>query len=173
MPLDTSILRLFVYGTLKRGQRNHAAYCRGLLSAQPAQILGRLYDLPAGYPMLAVPPEMVLALGTADLLADVRRQDEAFPAAQTGAEPWDVHTAPGAPWQLIAGELFEFADPLPALIACDALEEFQPGGGGTYDRVLVRLAEPFGLMAWTYVAPGGQLPAGARDCGTSWPADRS
>lgn len=160
------MLRLFVYGTLKRGQRNHGRYCQGLTRARAARVLGRLYNLPAGYPMLAVPPESVLACGTADLAADLGLQDATYGAADSPA-------AAGTTWSLIEGELFEFADPLPALRACDALEEFEPGGGGTYDRVLLRLAEPAGLVVWTYVAPGGRLPHGARDCGSSWPVARA
>lgn len=160
------MLRLFVYGTLKRGQRNHAAYCRGLASALAARIVGRLYDLPAGYPMLAVPAEAILAYGTSDLWADAELQE-----GYSGTEM--PRLSADLPWRLIEGELFEFADPLATLEACDALEGFEPGGTGLYDRVLVRLAEPAGLVVWTYIAPGGQLPGGAQDCGSIWPVPKT
>jgi gamma-glutamylcyclotransferase (GGCT)/AIG2-like uncharacterized protein YtfP len=48
-------LRLFVYGTLKRGFSNHRRLCRGLVRADAAEIRGKLYDLPAGYPALLIP----------------------------------------------------------------------------------------------------------------------
>ena len=55
-----SALWLFVYGTLKRGHSNHARYCAGYDACVPASVRGALYSLPAGYPMLAVPPETII-----------------------------------------------------------------------------------------------------------------
>lgn len=66
-------LQVFVYGTLKRGGANFASYCHGALDVRPARVWGRLYALSAGYPMLAVPPESVLATGTADPAHDLAR----------------------------------------------------------------------------------------------------
>lgn len=45
---------VFVYGTLKPGGTYHQRYCAPYLhTAQPAQVLGKLYDLPAlGYPVM-------------------------------------------------------------------------------------------------------------------------
>ena len=42
---------VFVYGTLKPGEVNHARYCSGAV-AQPAIAYGQLYALPAGYPAM-------------------------------------------------------------------------------------------------------------------------
>lgn len=45
--------RVFVYGTLKPGERYHDRYCAGhVFTAQEALIYGELYDLPFGYPAL-------------------------------------------------------------------------------------------------------------------------
>jgi hypothetical protein len=77
------LLRLFVYGTLKRGFHNFERYCRGVISIEAAHTIGRLYLLPQGYPMLVVPSQHQLALGTTDYLADVGTQARA--AAQGGA----------------------------------------------------------------------------------------
>ena len=69
----SGMLRLFVYGTLKRGYWNHDAFCLGVLEVREAQVRGRLYEGP-GFPLLEVPEEDVLASGTADPLADVATQ---------------------------------------------------------------------------------------------------
>ncbi|WP_298616140.1 gamma-glutamylcyclotransferase [uncultured Thermosynechococcus sp.] len=48
-----TLLRLFVYGTLKPGYQPHDTLCRPWLSEhQPALVRGRLYHLPMGYPAL-------------------------------------------------------------------------------------------------------------------------
>lgn len=54
-------IRLFVYGTLKRGYGNHQRYCSSAVSIEPARVWGRLYHLSAGFPALEVPEESVLA----------------------------------------------------------------------------------------------------------------
>ncbi|MGA1476228.1 MAG: gamma-glutamylcyclotransferase family protein, partial [Prochlorothrix sp.] len=53
-------LTVFVYGTLKPGERNHVSHCQpGLLSDQAAQIPGQIYHLPQGYPALVDGPGWV------------------------------------------------------------------------------------------------------------------
>jgi gamma-glutamylcyclotransferase (GGCT)/AIG2-like uncharacterized protein YtfP len=47
-------IRVFVYGTLKPGEENYERYCKSYCKAQAAMVLGRLYDLPLGYPALTV-----------------------------------------------------------------------------------------------------------------------
>jgi gamma-glutamylcyclotransferase (GGCT)/AIG2-like uncharacterized protein YtfP len=167
------LLRVFVYGTLKRGERNHAAYCRGAVSAQPALVIGRLYHLPQGYPMLDVPLSAVLALGSQDALADVGKQDtpQLDPLSEDQAAAGSAAGATGAEagaWELIAGELLQFDEPQAVLRGFDRLEDFRPDAESHYHRALVRLAEPAGMTAWTYIAPGGQLPPGAVPCGADW-----
>lgn len=47
------MLRVFVYGTLKPGQSNYARYCGNrVLQSQEAQVQGKLFDLPLGYPAM-------------------------------------------------------------------------------------------------------------------------
>ena len=48
---SSGVLRLFVYGTLKRGYWNHDPFCRGVLAIQEAQVRGRLFEGP-GFPVL-------------------------------------------------------------------------------------------------------------------------
>lgn len=45
-------LEFFVYGTLKRGFRNHDRFCRDLLAVEDAMIGGRLFETPSGIPVL-------------------------------------------------------------------------------------------------------------------------
>jgi gamma-glutamylcyclotransferase (GGCT)/AIG2-like uncharacterized protein YtfP len=50
---STSILQVFVYGTLKPGETNYQHYCGGKVkSATPVYTRGNLYSLPVGYPAL-------------------------------------------------------------------------------------------------------------------------
>ncbi|CAA9259214.1 MAG: hypothetical protein AVDCRST_MAG77-2595 [uncultured Chloroflexi bacterium] len=47
------MLRVFVYGTLKPGERNFERYCaRSDVGNEPAVTRGCLYDLPMGYPAM-------------------------------------------------------------------------------------------------------------------------
>ena len=71
-----TILRLFVYGTLKRGYWNHQRFCAQARSVEPAVVWGRLYHLHAGFPALEVPEGLILARGTSDPLTDARRQQK-------------------------------------------------------------------------------------------------
>lgn len=56
------MLKVFVYGTLKPGERNHQLYCAQAVSVQEAIAYGKLYDLPMGYPA-AIFPETSLVRG--------------------------------------------------------------------------------------------------------------
>jgi gamma-glutamylcyclotransferase (GGCT)/AIG2-like uncharacterized protein YtfP len=153
-------LNLFVYGTLKRGQRNHERFCQDLDTAQEATVRGRLYELPYGFPALVVPEADVLASGTANYLADVKTQNHTQARPQGSLLGWDT----------IYGELFTFDDPEERLPAFDDLEGFRPGEKGLYERVLVpaTLSETnTTLPAWVFTVecPSGiYLPRGC------WPA---
>jgi hypothetical protein len=65
------MLRLFVYGTLKRGFWNHDRFCRGVLTVEDAVVRGRLFETSSGIPVLVVPEDDILAVGTTNPLADV------------------------------------------------------------------------------------------------------
>ena len=65
-----AMLKLFVYGTLKRGYWNHGPFCHGVLQIQEARVRGRLYE-GTGYPLLEVPEQDILAHGTLHPWADV------------------------------------------------------------------------------------------------------
>ena len=150
----------FVYGTLKRGQRNHKRFCRGALAAREATVRGRLYDLPYGYPALIVPKEDVQATGTGEYLSDVQASSHMQFGPQEEIPDWDT----------VYGELLTFDDPEECLPDLDALEGFCPGESGFYSRVLVptTLTEAGKtVLAWAYAVDstsGEYLPEGR------WPA---
>ena len=154
-------LLMFFYGTLKRGHRNHDAFCRGGRFVDEASLRGKVYGLPLGYPALIVPEEDVLAVGTGAPLNDAAVQRRL--ARERGeARP------PGGP--LVFGELFAFDDPATRLPALDRLEGFDPEAGSSpYRRVLLPAvtASNDSVLAWAYVVEatsGVHLPEGR------WPA---
>ena len=160
------IMRVFVYGTLKRGERNHDRFCRGVLQVEQATMWGRLYHLPVGYPMLVVPPPLILALGTGDYLAD--EQTELRLSRELETSPRTADTSIAGDWLPIAGEILTFDDPATRFPKLDRLEQFVPGGKSFYDRVLVQPLPPAIGAVWTYIATGGRLPEGAACIGDRW-----
>jgi len=157
------ILRLFVYGTLKRGCWNHDRFCRGVLSVEEAVVRGRLYEMPSGIPVLQVPEEDILARGTADPLADVATQVRFAEDLASILEPVP-ESATAGDWAPVYGEFLTFDDPESRLPAIDRLEGFHPGGRSLYRRVLVPVCMEQGrrLTAWAYVAGQSISPGGLR-----------
>ena len=69
-----TVLKVFVYGTLKAGQRDHDRISEDVASIEQATVRGRLFDLPVGDPALDVPGMDILAVGTLDPAADLETQ---------------------------------------------------------------------------------------------------
>jgi gamma-glutamylcyclotransferase (GGCT)/AIG2-like uncharacterized protein YtfP len=158
-------LDVFVYGTLKRSQVNHEAFCRGALAVEDAWTRGRLFHLPAGYPALEIAPGCLLAEGTADLAADLALQDRW--RERLRHDPPAPVEEPAYPRAF--GEWVSFGDPGVRLPRLDRLEVFRPGRRSLYQRVLVLawvgeadLPRP----AWTYVQA---QPRGTRVPSGRWP----
>ncbi len=138
-PNTNGMLRLFVYGTLKRGFWNHDRFCRGVLTVEDAVVRGRLFETSSGIPILQVPEEDILAVGTTNPLADVATQAHVT-ARISNSEPTPDRLpkkGTGAPWGPVYGEILTFGDPETRLPAIDRLEGFHPGGPCLYRRVLV------------------------------------
>ena len=148
--MNTSgMLKLFVYGTLKRGYWNHDAFCEGVLEIREAQVLGRLYEGP-GFPLLEVPDEDIHAYGTANHLADVATQAALFDWVGSEPRPAPECATTGA-WGVVYGELLTFDDPESRLPAIDRLEGFRPGGSSLYRRVLIpATVNGSRELAWVY-----------------------
>ena len=154
-PNTNGMLRLFVYGTLKRGFWNHDRFCRGVLTVEDAVVRGRLFETSSGIPVLQVPEEDILAVGTTNPLADVATQAHVT-ARMSNPEPTPDRLpkkGTGAPWGPVYGELLAFDDPETRLPAIDRLEGFHPDGPCLYRRVLVPVQVNRTLpLAWLYVA---------------------
>ena len=145
--MNSTALRLFVYGTLKRGHGNHRRFCQFNWPVTPAIVWGRLYALPAGFPALELPPGAILAHGSADPAHDAQVQAQ-WPSVPGGRPTGD--------WDPIAGELITLPDAARYLPAIDRLEDFRPGRRCLYDRVLVTVHTPNEIVpAWMY--DGGTL----------------
>ena len=153
-PNTNGMLRLFVYGTLKRGFWNHDRFCRGVLAVEEGMVRGRLFETPSGIPALQVPEEDILAVGTTNPLADVATQAHVT-ACMSNPEPTPDRLpkkVTGAPWGPVYGEILTFDDPVIRLPAIDRLEGFHPGGPCLYRRVLVSAqANGTELPVWLYV----------------------
>jgi len=153
------LLKVFVYGTLKRGMWNHERFCA-------AVVRGRLYEMDCGLPVLQVPEADIITHGTADPCADVAAQAR-FEAelAQHPAPRAKARTRRG--WGLVRGELMAFDDPEERLPRLDRLEGYRPGGLGLYIRVLVPTAiRANTCTAWLYCMKS--IPSGHR-IGGIWP----
>lgn len=149
------MLTMFVYGTLKRGERNHG-YCSGALRVDKGAVLGELYDLPQfGYPELIVPEESVRTVGTDDYAGDADLQER--------LSRGNLSVSEGS---LVYGEIFLFDDPGSHLPAIDRLEGFDPADASSrYRRVLLPVEPEEGrtLLAWAYAVNepwGRRLPDG-------------
>ena len=148
-------ISVLVYGTLKRGQWNHDRFCRRAIDIGPATTVGRLYDLPAGFPALEIPEDAILAAGTGDPLADAETQariavrDLVMPELE--GDPPSPEGYGEASWDVIHGELIAFADATRDLPPLDRLEGFRPDGHGLYRRALVPVRANTGVeAAWVY-----------------------
>jgi gamma-glutamylcyclotransferase (GGCT)/AIG2-like uncharacterized protein YtfP len=157
-----SKLRIFVYGTLKRGFPNHRLYCAGVLRICPAWLRGRLFTLTAQIPAMTVPGEDILAHGTADAVADVEVQEKFESLLKNNGIVPSASPSRGPGPGKVLGELLIFDDPRTRLPLLDNLEEFRPGLASTYERVLVCVTLAGGLQtsAWTYIAGCGTATLG-------------
>ncbi|MEE9368284.1 MAG: gamma-glutamylcyclotransferase family protein [Pontiella sp.] len=159
-------LRIFVYGTLKRGYWNHERFCSQAVSIEPATTWGRLYHLSAGFPALEIPDCRILAHGTSDPLADTQIQN----AIEL---PENAMTRPEGDWDLIHGELMTFTDSGLDLPPIDRLEGFNPNGHSMYERVLAAIESNDCLhTCWAYFGLEHILRGGVRLSDGCWNGNR-
>ncbi len=87
--LREACYRLFVYGTLRPGQKHHERICTGFeIQIYPALVRGALYELPEGYPALTEGEQWirgdVLCFSNQELLIKCDLWEEYDPNLQTG-----------------------------------------------------------------------------------------
>lgn len=144
------LLRVAVYGTLRKHGLNHDRFCSGVLSIESVTLLGRLEWLSEFVPRLHVPEDIVLAEGTTDYEADVALQAEITARLRRGeGGPPEVRHR-GA-WEEVPAEILTFDDPRPRLFRIDHLEGFVPGQRSFYRRVLVPVISAAREAVWVYV----------------------
>ena len=88
--MDT-LCSLFVYGTLKPGERAFDEFCAPyLVSDQPALAIGRLYHLALGYPAMTLEPGwvqgMLLTFSSPDCLQAIDAFEEYYPDRPESSE---------------------------------------------------------------------------------------
>ncbi len=165
-----NLLKLFVYGTLKRGYWNYDKYCQGVLDIENAATPGRLYELTTGIPMLEIPSENILASGSGDPGADASLQNGCLDQGASFRGELKIDVSEG--WNWVRGEILTFDDPDARLPSIDALERFQPDGPSHYRRVLAPVLTDSGQknVVWLYIA-ANPLPQSAQWLsGGVWPA---
>lgn len=152
------VMRIFVYGTLKREGRYHDEYCRGYLTMEEASLEGRLYVRASGIPLLEIPENAVLAWGSVDPLVDAVLQSRWEAELPLSANPPSEASCSTPGWIIVHGEIFTFDDPPYRLPPLDRFEGYRPGSPSVYRRVLAPVRTPSGLMrpCWLYTTyPGG------------------
>jgi len=148
----TSPTELFVYGTLRHDQPEHARYCRGVTGWRPARMRGKLFRLVEGYLLLVVPPGAILHRATRGPAAD-----ESWRRAITSdelARTTEAMERAGASW--IEGEVLAFRDAADAWPPLDRWEGTAIEGDSVYARVVVPVhtgeaARPL-IAVWVYAA---------------------
>ncbi|MEW6279589.1 MAG: gamma-glutamylcyclotransferase family protein [Candidatus Eremiobacterota bacterium] len=153
------MLDLFVYGSLKPGERNYGEVAAQVVRACPGTIPGRMYLRETGYPTLWLPPEAILGQGSRDYPADLRRTRRPFDS-RTGCQPEEE----------VAGTLLRLSEGERMLRHLDWFEEVN----GDYIRslVAVRTGDSAFELAWVYRCTEAQvamLPTWRRI--PSWPPD--
>ncbi|HEY9803473.1 MAG TPA: gamma-glutamylcyclotransferase [Leptolyngbyaceae cyanobacterium] len=99
-------MKVFVYGTLKPGERNYQRYCAGkVVESQRATTLGRLFALPMGYPAMTTGADIVHGylltfadLGVLDALDELEdyQPDRAMSANLYNRQNVEVYNLQGA-----------------------------------------------------------------------------
>ncbi|WP_018133176.1 gamma-glutamylcyclotransferase family protein [Effusibacillus pohliae] len=137
---------VFVYGTLRSGQKYHSLVKKFVVTVKPAFVQGRLYHLREGYPALV-------------LARDLPRAEADGPQPAGGDNGRTVRVAVAV--TRVRGDLLGFADLKPVLPILDELEDYYGPGDprNLYERVTVWAAAGGGrrVRSLVYAFPSGKL----------------
>lgn len=144
---------LFAYGTLRSSHKEHSRFCPNALSVKSAQVLGNLFELKEGYPILILPRKSRLLSATRDCVQD-------WSTVRTIHLPRSIKSTPEL--RLIEGELIELPLETDSLAKTDAWEGFQSGQETTYQRFIAPALLADGTLAPTWVYGAFQPPDESR-----------
>ncbi|MCX7594517.1 MAG: gamma-glutamylcyclotransferase [Fischerella sp.] len=93
---SSGLLRVFVYGTLKPGEVNYQRYCdRKVVNATKAFALGKLFDLPQGYPAMTPGDSRVygylLEFSVPEVLAELDELEDYYPTKPASENLYNRH----------------------------------------------------------------------------------
>jgi gamma-glutamylcyclotransferase (GGCT)/AIG2-like uncharacterized protein YtfP len=146
-PEGLSVANLFVYGTLKKGFPNHERFFPRCVGLEAASMAGNLFASTPFFPVMEIPPENVLMVGSLDVLADLRAASLSRPGARKPKGPRER-----ARYGRVLGEVIAVEEPVSVIKSLDILEGFEPGGRSLYKRVLTLAETESGtVVAWAYV----------------------
>jgi gamma-glutamylcyclotransferase (GGCT)/AIG2-like uncharacterized protein YtfP len=156
-------LKVFVYGTLKKGDRDHDRVSEGVVSIEQATVRGRLFDLPVGDPALDVPGMDILAVGTIDPAADLDTQYRFINPSRVPL------SSDFGEWKEIEGELLTFEDAA-WLDVLDRVRGFSPYFFSNHKRVLLPVTTADGKVttAWCYLIGEFLTSCASPSDETSW-----
>lgn len=147
----TPPLRLFVYGTLKSGERNHERFCQGAITIQDAWTYGKVHHPSMGLLMVEVEMAFIVSIGTGMYLNDLVAQEKEVQRYQQGTRTSDRAEKYEKRQQRISGELLVLPSATTLLPALDRFEGFYPGKPSFYRRLLVPVWTEAGpSVAWMY-----------------------
>lgn len=158
---SVTTISLFTYGTLRTNQPESSMFRKRLIESAPAKIVGKLYQIKEGYPILYAPPETIVAKASKNLLGDWQNNLE------KGLYPRPRFVSP---FKWIEGELLTFPLENGILDSMDAWEGFSPGKNTFYQRVLTQAYTMDGspYRCWAYICLNEpEYPTVPLD-GTSW-----
>lgn len=145
-------LKVFVYGTLKRGYGNHRL-CEKASNIEEGTITGNIYDLSgATFPGIMIPKVSIWSEGTSNVELDTITLD----SLASIEDYFEATTCEEEKWGMIHGEVVTFSqEDIDVLKRLDSLEGFSPGKEyNLYERALVlSIVDGEKIPVWVYHMP--------------------
>ncbi|MBN2860154.1 MAG: gamma-glutamylcyclotransferase [Sphaerochaetaceae bacterium] len=150
------VTTVFVYGTLRQGQKHHDVIARKIVSIESAWIDARLYITRDHYPAINVSQDIILQEGSRDLHRDAEAEK------YWGGENLSTRLEGISIVPVLAGELVSLSSPIHTLWYLDRFEGFDPLGESLYLRSLVPVVCAKESMQASSLCPS-EVPPGDTD----------